>query len=135
MKLLAITLLLTITGCYNPGLNITTMPKPPLQGPPEYIAGWEAGCETGMTSYSNSYYRTRYKAKVDGHMMSDENYNKGWELGQSYCSYYTGTYLASTEMAYLSNDEYTKSDLRASNSWFNLKSDGFFSYNFSENGN
>jgi hypothetical protein len=49
-------------------------------------------------------------------------------LGQRYCSYYSATYLANTEMAYASNDNYTKSDLRAKNTLFDLKSDGFFSY-------
>ena len=133
MKVFLLITLLVIPGCYNSGLNIATMPKPPLIGPPEYIAGWEAGCETGMSSYSNSYYRTRYSAKVDGHMMNDANYNTGWDLGQRYCSYYTSTYLVNNELSYVSNDEYSKSDLRADNNWFNLKSDGFFSYEHNDN--
>ncbi|MDB2415519.1 hypothetical protein N9W34_07080 [Rickettsiales bacterium] len=121
-------LVIMATGCQNPQLNIATMPKAPEYGPPEYIAGWKAGCQTGMTTYSNSYYRNRYKTNVDGHMMQNPYYNKGWELGQRYCSYYSSTYLANTEMASLSNDRYTKSDLRADNSWFQLESDGWFSY-------
>ena len=122
-------LLCTLTACYNPHLNIKAMPDAPTQGPPEYIAGWKAGCQTGMTAYSNSYLRTRYRTNVDGHLMQNPHYNKGWELGQRYCSYYTSTYLANTEMASLSNDNYTKSDLRSDNTWFSLKSDGFFTYN------
>lgn len=128
MKKYSLVLLLVLTACYNPNLNIATMPKVPTQGSNEYITGWRAGCETGMATYSNSYMRTRYKTNVDGRMMQNRDYNKGWELGQRYCSYYSATYLGNTEMAYVSKDKYTKSDLRADNSWFGLKSDGFFSY-------
>ena len=128
MKKYYLILLLALTACYNPKLNMAVMPKVPTNGPPAYIAGWKAGCETGMASYGNSYLRTRYKTNVDGRMMANPHYNKGWELGQRYCSYYSSTYLANTEMASLSNDSYTSSDLRSSNTWFDLKSDGFFSY-------
>ncbi|MCE3232150.1 MAG: hypothetical protein K0R98_407 [Rickettsiaceae bacterium] len=112
--------LLLLTACQNSRLDITGMPHPPKEGPPEYIAGWKAGCETGMTSYSSDYLRTRYSTNVDGHMMEDPYYNKGWELGQSYCSYYVSSYL--------SNKEFASNDLRSNDTWFNLKSDGFFSY-------
>lgn len=128
MKKFSLILLLALTACYNPRLTMATMPKAPTEGPPEYIAGWSAGCETGMATYGNSYYRTRYKTNVDGESMKNPLYNKGWELGQRYCSYYSATYLSNKEMAYASNDHYTKSDLRADDTWFNLKSDGFFSY-------
>lgn len=127
-NILTLALILTLTACYNPRFNVATMPKPPQFGPEEYKQGWKAGCETGMATYSNSYYRTKYKTNVDGNMMKNANYNKGWELGQRYCSYYSSTYLANTEMASLSDDSYSKSDLRAENTWFTLKSDGFFSY-------
>ena len=97
------------------------MPKPPTEGPQEYIMGWKAGCETGMTTYSNSYMRTKYQTNVDGRMMQNRYYNRGWELGQRYCSYYSSTYL--------SNKEFFKKDLRNDEKWFNLESDGFFNYN------
>lgn len=128
MKKYSLILLLMLTACYNPRLNIATMPKAPVDGPPEYIAGWKAGCETGMATYGNSYLRTKYSANVDGYRMENQNYNKGWELGQRYCSYYSATYLANKEMAYVSGDDYTKSDLRAENTWFSMQSDGWFSY-------
>jgi hypothetical protein len=73
-----------------------------------------------MATYSNAYYRNRYSTNVNGQMMRNPRYNKGWETGQSYCSYYVSTYLG--------NPEFTKSDLRASDKWFTVAGDGFFNY-------
>lgn len=101
-------------------LNITGMPHEPKKGPPEYIAGWKAGCQTGMATYSNLYYRNKYSTSVNPQMMQNARYNKGWELGQSYCSYYSATYLA--------NKEFKQADLRADNTWFTMSGDGFFNY-------
>jgi hypothetical protein len=120
MKQTLLTILFLLTACQNSRLDITGMPHPPTQGPPEYIEGWQAGCETGMSTYGSDYTRIRYGANVDGHRMEDPNYNKGWELGQSYCSYYVSTYL--------SNRELSDDDLRQDDQWIKLKSDGFLSY-------
>ena len=128
MKKYSLVLLLLLAACYNPRLDIATMPKPPKHGHPSYIDGWQAGCETGMTAYGNSYMKTRYRTNFDGHRMEDPIYSRGWSLGQRYCSYYSSTYLANTELAYLSNDSYTSSDARGEDTWFSLKSDGWFSY-------
>lgn len=120
MKYAVIAILLMLTACQNSRLDITGMPHPPTEGPPAYIEGWQAGCETGMGAYGSDYTRIRYGVNVDGHNMEDPNYNKGWELGQSYCSYYVSTYL--------SNRELSDGDLRQDDQWFKLKSDGFLSY-------
>jgi len=127
-KYIIITALLMLTACYNPNLNIATMPKPPTKGPTEYKQGWQDGCETGMVTFGNSYTRLRYKTKVDSRMMSNNAYRKGWEVAQRYCSYYIATYLSNTELSHATNDDYTKSDLRSSDTWVRETSDGFFSY-------
>jgi hypothetical protein len=113
-------LLLALTACQNSRLDITGTPHAPTEGPPEYIAGWKAGCQTGMTSYSSDFLRTRFRTNVEGYRMEDPNYNKGWELGHNYCTYYITTYL--------SNKEFTQADRRSDDTWFKLKSDGFLSY-------
>ncbi|GEM_PF-6438641 len=128
IKITIVLSMMMLGACYNPKLNITSMPNVPTQGPPDYIDGWKAGCETGMATYSNSYLRSRYRTSVDPARMTNPVYNKGWELGQRYCSYYVSTYLSNTEMASLTNDEYTRSDLRESNTWISLETDEYFSY-------
>jgi hypothetical protein len=122
MKKIFIILLITITtsACANNALDIYGMPKPPKNGPAEYIEGWKAGCQTGMTAYSSYYLRTRYSTNVNGEMMSHPHYNTGWNLGLRYCQYYVSTYLSNKELGH--------GDLRADNTWFSVKSDGFFSY-------
>lgn len=96
------------------------MPHPPKVGPQDYLQGWEDGCRTGIASYGNSYLRTHYQTSVNAEKMKLPHYQKGWEVGQSYCSYYTSSYLSNTEL--------TQNDARSSNTWFSLKGDGFFNY-------
>ncbi len=120
-NILTICLVILLNACANQPLNIYGMPKAPKTGPAEYIQGWHAGCETGMTAYSTDYLRSTYRTNVDGYMMQNKYYAKGWELGQSYCSYYVSTYLSN-------KNEFTDKDLRSGNTWFSMKSDGFFSY-------
>lgn len=109
-----------LSACQNSKLNITGIPHPPTEGPQEYIIGWQQGCETGMTAYSNSYLRNQYQVRVNSQMMQNPHYQKGWEIGQTYCSYYISSYLSNKELA--------DKDLRSPNTWMKIKSDGFFSY-------
>ncbi len=120
-NIITICLVLLLNACANQPLNIYAMPKAPKAGPQEYIQGWNAGCETGMTAYSTDYLRAKYRTNVDGYMMRNKYYAKGWELGQNYCSYYVSTYFSN-------KSEFTDKDLRQDNTWFSMKSDGFFSY-------
>lgn len=107
-------------SCHDARLQGFGLPHPPQEGPPEYIAGWRDGCETGMTAYSSDYMRTRYKTAIDTTQVQNAIYRRGWEVGQRYCSYYLSTYL--------NNKEFFSNDLRSENAWMTLKSDGFFSY-------
>jgi hypothetical protein len=121
MKKFLLAVLLLLNACVNnPRLDITGMPHAPTDGPPAYQQGWNDGCQTGSTAYSSDYMRTRLGANFDGHNMEDPNYNRGWELGNSYCMYYMSTYL--------NNREFAQNDLRSDDTWFKMESDGFFSY-------
>lgn len=121
LKKLLILSLFSLAACgHDARLNITGMPNAP-EGPPEYVEGWEAGCRTGMSAYSGNHLKYRYKVDVDGARMTNVLYNRGWELGQSYCSYYTSAYTGSRE--------FTKADWRGGSTWFKVENtDGFFSY-------
>lgn len=117
-----ILILLATSACQSSKLDIYGMPKPPKEGPQEYITGWTDGCKTGMTSYGSYYLKAKYQVNVKPNMMRDFRYNKGWELSQRYCSYYISTYL--------SNNELTDYKVRSDNTLFSLQSDGFFEYSW-----
>lgn len=121
---LSICVVLSFTACANKGKFMGMgLPQGPKTGPYEYRLGWQNGCQTGITAYSSDYLKTVNTTKIDGKMMRDPYYNKGWELGQTYCSYYITTYLNNN------NKELGLSDSRSSNHWFEVKSnDNFFSY-------
>jgi hypothetical protein len=120
-KFYIISLCLLLCSCYSTSkFDHFAMPNAPKTGPQNYLQGWNDGCRTGMTSYSNSHLRTQYQTTVNAEKMRLPEYQKGWEVGQSYCSYYISSYLANTELV--------KNDARTQNNWFTLKSDGFFSY-------
>lgn len=125
VRLLAIVaILLSVSACGTGRFNHVGMPKPPTEGPPDYIAGWEDGCETGMTTYSHSFMQTRYKANINAQMMAtNQNYNKGWRLGNKYCTYYTSRYMT---LGYIDAPGFNDSDLRSEDTWFfNGADDGF----------
>ena len=120
--LILIAFCIAVSGCYSaPGkLNTFAMPHPPKTGPVEYRTGWTDGCKTGMTTYSNAHLRTQYQTTVNAESMKHTHYQKGWEVGQSYCSYYISSYFSNTEII--------KNDVRSDNTWLSVQSDGFFSY-------
>lgn len=113
-----------MNSCLSSNLDTITMPKPPENGSKEYISGWEDGCKTGISQFSNAYYRMKYNTSTDNNLIQNKEYIVGWKLGNRYCSYYSSTYL--------SNKEFFQNDLRSKNTWFSLKSDGFFSYKNAE---
>jgi hypothetical protein len=114
-KLLIASLLLTSLSACSGGMGLNglaMMPKAPTEGPPEYIAGWKDGCDTGKTAYSHSMLRTMHHVKVNGPMMYNANYNKGWAAGNNYCAYYISTYLAAGPI-----DKGFGDDLRDEDTW------------------
>ncbi|MCD6035994.1 MAG: hypothetical protein K0R63_1735 [Rickettsiales bacterium] len=118
--LLILFLICTTSACSTSKLTgmggIAGMPKAPTEGPKEYIAGWEDGCETGMTAYSNDFYRSKMSVKVNGPMMYNAHYNKGWTAGNRYCTYYTSSYLSGGMI-----DRGYGDDLRDKDTWIDEK--------------
>ncbi len=58
------------------------------EGPPEYTAGWEDGCDTGLSAQDSGYmYRAVYGYKRRPEMMDNEQYKNGWTEGFSYCRF------------------------------------------------
>ena len=57
---------------------------------PDFIQGWKDGCEAGMATGSNSFYKMYYRVnKVDGFKMtSSDDYNTAWNNAWAYCTRY-----------------------------------------------
>lgn len=86
-KLLVVifSLLLSLGGCAAPKpLGLAKTPD----GPPNFRQGWEDGCETGMATESNSYYKTFYKFKQDPYQVTDPMYFETWVDAFRYCRDY-----------------------------------------------
>jgi hypothetical protein len=59
----------------------------------EYRAGWKDGCEVGISSASNTFYKMFYRnTKIDGYRMSSSpEYRDSWDSAFWYC--YRSTYI------------------------------------------
>ena len=59
----------------------------------EYRVGWKDGCEVGISSASNTFYKMFYRNnKIDGYRMSSSpEYRDSWDSAFWYC--YRSTYI------------------------------------------
>lgn len=57
-------------------------------GPPQFQRGWEDGCESGMATESNTYYKSFYKFKQDPYAVTDPMYYGAWFDAFRYCRDY-----------------------------------------------
>lgn len=103
MRNLCTLLLLTTTlsACGNDKLDEfegragTWTPKPMYfsylpQGGDSYSQGVRDGCNSANSTIGQGMMRTNYKdiyLDVD-RTIKDEDYNKGWSMGNNYCTYY-----------------------------------------------
>lgn len=57
---------------------------------PEFLQGWKDGCEAGMATGSNTFYKMFYRVnKVDGFkMVSSGDYSTAWSNAWAYCVRY-----------------------------------------------
>ncbi len=80
-------LLLSLTACDKPALRPMAMPKVP-DGHPHFVAGWKAGCETGLSAHGGSMIKTFNEANVDSRMTASPLYRQGWNSAFRYCRYH-----------------------------------------------
>lgn len=97
-------LLTGLTACFartSPVYDLTI--SYPEDAPPEYKLGWQQGCESGLSTYSNDYYKSMYKFKQDLSMMKSEYYSKAWNDSFNYCRSYVNRKLAGDNLNYEEN--------------------------------
>ena len=89
----------SLSGCYSgsqkmmPALADKHMKDETDKTTEEYRAGWKDGCEVGISSGSNTFYKMFYRnTKIDGYRMSSSpEYRDSWDSAFWYC--YRSTYI------------------------------------------
>lgn len=79
-----IVVFLVIASCAPVPAGLTKSPP----GPPDFVNGYNDGCESGLAAFGNSYYKMFYKFKKRFNPVYDELYQNGWEKGYQYCRQY-----------------------------------------------
>jgi hypothetical protein len=88
-RIVCISLLLLLVGCswqtaFRP--RPITMPKGPPENAPElYKKGWNDGCETGMSEFATTFYKSFYRFKQDFKLVENPEYYEAWKDSYTYC--------------------------------------------------
>lgn len=95
-----LTAALLISGCSNEtaklSLNQLDFLKPahfvfnqmPSDADVIYKQGWQDGCNSGISTFSNEFYKTFYSYQVKEGLMHRTNYQRAWETAYHYCRGY-----------------------------------------------
>ncbi len=59
-----------------------------VEGPPEYVAGYEDGCDSGISAGGTIMQRITHPFKKDPEKLDNSLYKMGWNEGFSYCRFY-----------------------------------------------
>lgn len=85
-------LMVLVSGCEGTKKALRPMPwlleQYPKDAPKDYVDGWQAGCESGLASMTNDYFRTFYKFKSDPSRTTVSLYYKPWKDAYNYCRHY-----------------------------------------------
>src|SRR4051812_3248108 len=90
----------TLGGCagqiFSPDSPFAPRPAgmtgPSPDSPPDYLQGWNDGCDTGLGTMVSGYYKSFYQFKQDQTMISNPVYYKAWKDAYTYCRHYSFRY-------------------------------------------
>lgn len=92
---LLVLLCISVSGCtYMKPVTDIFRPAPwilelmPEGGDEVYNKAWQEGCETGLASMSNDYYKTFYKFRNTPSLVTNETYYKVWKDTFTFCRHY-----------------------------------------------
>lgn len=82
-----------LSGCYNSPdfmkpLSWLFKEQMPKDAPAVYKKAWRDGCETGLSSMTNTAYKTFYSFKMNKKLRSNPNYYKTWKDLYNFCRHY-----------------------------------------------
>ncbi len=101
---------LLISGCSNEtaktSLNQLDFLKPahfvfnqmPSNADIIYKQGWQDGCNSGISTFSNEFYKTFYSFQMKEALMRRTNYQRAWETAYHYCRGYVYGIVKEGEM-------------------------------------
>lgn len=84
-------LFVVLAGCYS--APDWVKPKPwgimrGVDGPPIFMQAWKDGCETGLSEFGNSAYKTFYRFKQDLALVGNPEYHTTWKQAEQFCKHY-----------------------------------------------
>lgn len=82
-KILLFSMIVVVTAACKPLPFYWTVPE----GPPEYVQGYNDGCDTGVGAAGGIWYKYMYGFKKDPAMLNNGLYKQGWNEGFSYCRF------------------------------------------------
>lgn len=65
----------------------------PPPGPEIFQQAWKDGCETGVASNTNDFYKMFNTIKQNPDMMKEELYRRVWQDAYNYCWFHVSTSL------------------------------------------
>ncbi len=72
-----------LSSCEHPSFM-----KIPEQGPPEYQAGWNDGCDSGLATYGTMFDKLGHSFYQNYSMLNNNYYVAAWHEGFDYCRHY-----------------------------------------------
>lgn len=60
----------------------------PDNAPNKYKEGWKHGCETGLSSMTNSYFKSFYQFRQNKQHLTNKTYYKAWKDSYDFCRHY-----------------------------------------------
>ena len=69
---------------------------PPKDSHPDYLKGWEDGCNTGLSTMVPGYYKSFYAFQQDAYKVNNPVYYKAWKDSYTYCRQYAFRYVWDT---------------------------------------
>lgn len=95
IAVVSVTLLLS--GCFQNQNFYKPKPfgmgGPAKDAPPDYLEGWNDGCETGSGTMVPAFYKSFYKYKINPNKVSDLMYYKAWKDAYTYCRHFTFKFI------------------------------------------
>ncbi len=85
---------MVLSGCFQNNGILGYKPRPwGLGGPPDnapenYKKGWHDGCDTGLSEFTGSGYKSFYKFTQDPKLVEDPVYYQVWKSAEQYCKHY-----------------------------------------------
>jgi len=81
-----------MTGCYNAPDAVKPMSwifnQMPEDAPNAYKRAWKDGCESGLSSMTDTFYKTFYSFKQDAKLRENPTYYKTWIDIYTFCRHY-----------------------------------------------